>query len=117
MKRLKLKIQNEFGLPDVDGKNIKKFMLENKDNDKLNNILNTYIDYLAIGVANLINIFEPEVISIGGSFAYYKEILLGKLEKRIIEKGELFNFDKKTIPKLRVAELKNDAGIIGAAMI
>lgn len=114
MKRLKLKIQKEFELPDIDGKNIKKFMLENKDNEKLNNILDTYIDYLTIGVCNLINIFEPEVISIGGSFAHYKEILVDRLEKKLLDRKELYN--KDTIPKIVVAELKNDAGIIGAVI-
>lgn len=114
MKRLKLKIQKEFELPDIDGKNIKKFMLENKDNEKLNNILDTYIDYLTIGVCNLINIFEPEIISIGGSFAHYKEILVDRLEKKLLERKELYN--KDTIPKIVVAELKNDAGIIGAVI-
>lgn len=114
MKRLKLKIQKEFELPDIDGRNIKKFMLENKDNEKLNNILDTYIDYLTIGVCNLINIFEPEIISIGGSFAHYKEILVDKLEKKLLERKELYN--KDTIPKIVVAELKNDAGIIGAVI-
>lgn len=114
MKRLKLKIQKEFELPDIDGRNIKKFMLENKDNEKLNNILDTYIDYLGLGVCNLINIFEPEIISIGGSFAHYKEILVDRLEKKLLERKELYN--KDTIPKIVVAELKNDAGIIGAVI-
>lgn len=114
MKRLKLKIQKEFELPDIDGINIKKFMLENKDNEKLNNILDTYIDYLSLGICNLINIFEPEVISIGGSFAHYKEILVDRLEKKLLDRKELYN--KDTIPKIVVAELKNDAGIIGAVI-
>lgn len=114
MKRLKLKIQKEFELPDIDGRNIKKFMLENKDNQKLNNILDTYIDYLGLGVCNLINIFEPEIISIGGSFAHYKEILVDKLEKKLLERKELYN--KDTVPNIVVAELKNDAGMIGAVI-
>lgn len=114
MKRLKLKIQKEFELPDIDGKNIKKFMLENKDNQKLNDIIDRYIEYLTIGICNLINIFEPEIISIGGSFAHYKEILVDRLEKKLSERKELYN--KESIPKIVVAELKNDAGIIGAVM-
>lgn len=114
MKRLKQKIQKEFELPDIDGKNIKKFMLENRDNERLNNILDTYIDYLSIGICNLINIFEPEIISIGGSFAHYKDILLDRLEKKLQDRTELYN--KDTIPKIVVAKLKNDAGIIGAVM-
>ncbi len=115
MKRFKEKIQKEFNLPDIDGKKIKEFMIQNKDDKKLNTMINKYIDDLSIGIANLVNIFEPEAISIGGSFAHYKEILLNRLEKKLIDRKELYN--KDTIPKIVVAELKNDAGIIGAVMI
>lgn len=114
MKRLKEKIKNKFNLTSIDGKLIKQFMLENKDNLELNKILNTYIEDLSIGIANLINILEPEAICIGGSFAHYKEILLERLENKLSEKVELYN--KDSIPKIVFAELKNDAGIIGAAM-
>ena len=115
MKRFKQRLQAEFGLPDTDGKKIKEFIEQNKDNERLKLMIDKYIDDLATGITNLINIFEPEAISLGGSFAYYEDILLNKLEKRIIEKGELFNKEGE-IPKFVVAELKNDAGIIGAAM-
>lgn len=114
MKRLKEKIKNNFNLTSIDGKLIKQFMLENNDNEDLNKILNTYIEDLSIGIANLINILEPEAICIGGSFAHYKEILLERLENKLAEKVELYN--KDSVPKIVFAELKNDAGIIGAAM-
>ena len=115
MKRLKEKISNEFNLNTIDGKVIEDFMNDNKENERLNEILDTYIKDLVIGLANLINIFEPEAISIGGSFAHYKAILLEKLENELNKKDELYN--KENIPKIVFAELKNDAGIIGAAMI
>ena len=114
MKRLKEKIKEEFKLNSIDGKEIKRFMIKNEGDKKLKVILDKYIENLAIGIANLINIFEPEAISIGGSFVHYKEILLEKLEKKLLEKTELYN--KDDIPKIVMAELKNDAGIIGAAM-
>ena len=114
MKRLKEKIKNNFNLTSIDGKLIKQFMLENKENKELNKTLNTYIEDLSIGIANLINILEPEAICIGGSFAHYKEILLERLENKLSEKVELYN--KDSVPKIVFAELKNDAGIIGAAM-
>ena len=115
MKRLKIKISNDFNLNSIDGIIIREFMEENKDNDKLNEVLDSYIKDLVIGFANLINIFEPEAISIGGSFAHYKDILLDRLEKELAKKEELFNKGKP--PKIVFAELKNDAGIIGSAML
>ena len=115
MKRLKEKIKNEFNLDSIDGKLVKQFMIENKENEILNRIIDTYIDNLVLGIANLVNILEPEVICIGGSFVHYKEILLGKLENKLAKKTQLYN--KESIPKIVLAELKNDAGIIGAAII
>lgn len=115
MRRFREKIKKEFNLPYSDGIRIKEFILDNINDEKIENIITTYIDDLSTGIINLINIFEPEAVSIGGSFAYYQDILLDKLKKRIIEKEEVFNRD--TLPKIIIANLKNDAGIIGAAMI
>lgn len=115
MKRFKEKIKEEFNLDSIDGKIIRQFMLDNKENKKLNVIIDEYIENLTIGIANLVNIFEPQAISIGGSFGHYEELLLPKLRKRLSEGTELYN--KDSIPELLIAELKNDAGIIGAAML
>lgn len=114
MRRLKEKISKEFDLNTIDGIKIREFIEQNQENDKLDKILDEYIQDLQIGIANLINIFEPQAISIGGSFGHY-EILLKRLQDKINEKTELYN--KEQIPKILTADLKNDAGIIGAAMI
>lgn len=114
MRRLKEKISKEFNLNTIDGIKIREFIEENKDNKKLNEILDEYTQNLEIGIANLINIFEPQAISIGGSFGHY-DMLLKRLQDKINEKTELYN--KEQIPKIVIAELKNDAGMIGAAMI
>lgn len=114
IRRLKEKISKEFNLNTIDGIKIREFIEQNQENDKLNKILDEYIQDLQIGIANLINIFEPQAISIGGSFGHY-EILLKRLQDKINEKTELYN--KEQIPKILTADLKNDAGIIGAAMI
>lgn len=114
MRRLKEKISKEFDLNTIDGIKIREFIEQNQENDKLNKILDEYIQDLQIGIANLINIFEPQAISIGGSFGHY-EILLKRLQDKINEKTELYN--KEQIPEILTADLKNDAGIIGAAMI
>lgn len=114
MRRLKEKISKEFNLNTIDGIKIREFIEENKDNKKLNEILDEYTQNLEIGIANLINIFEPQAISIGGSFGHY-DMLLKRLQDKINEKTELYN--KEQTPKIVIAELKNDAGMIGAAMI
>ena len=114
MKKLKEKISKEFNLNTIDGIKIREFMEQNQENEKLNKILDEYIQDLQIGIANLINIFEPQAISIGGSFGHYN-ILLKRLQDKINEKTELYN--KEKIPEILISNLKNDAGMIGAAMI
>lgn len=113
MRALKEKLAEKLKLENIKGEELKK-ILEDTKNEEVNNIIDEYIDNLCIGIANLTNIFEPEIISIGGSFAFYEKVLLRKLEERL-KKEKLFN--KENMPKLVVAKLKNDAGMIGAVLI
>ena len=83
------------------------------NSSKANKIIDEYISDLSIGIGNLINIFEPETISIGGSFANFKDIFLDKLKTKLLEEGKLFN---KKLPNIVMAKLKNDAGIIGSVI-
>ena len=48
-----------------------------KENIKFDDLIDEYINYLALGIANLINIFEPEAISIGGSLFGVIGMLIG----------------------------------------
>ena len=86
----------------------------NNKTEKSNKILNEYIENLSIGLTNLINIFEPEAISIGGSFSYYEEVFLEKLQKELTKDNATFN--NRNDIKILMAELKNDASIIGAVI-
>ncbi|MGN1301806.1 MAG: ROK family protein, partial [Clostridia bacterium] len=112
MSALKEKIANKLGKEEITGEELKA-MLENVENTKINNIVDEYIENLSLGIASLINIFEPELISIGGSFAHYEKTLLNKLNVRL-KKEELFN--KSNMPRVVLAKLKNDAGIIGSVL-
>lgn len=114
MKVLKDKIKKEFGKQELTGEEVKNILEDKNNNERTEKIVNEYIDNLATGIANLINIFEPETISIGGSFVYFKDILLDKLIKRLGEGNLLFN--QQPVPKMVMAKLKNDAGIIGAVI-
>ena len=81
----------------------------------INEIIEKYIEDLSIGISNLVNIFEPEVIGIGGSFVYFEDILLNRLKEKLLEKEMLFN-ERKEI-RIETAILENDAGMIGATLI
>ena len=78
-------------------------------------VVNQYIEYLATGLINVINIFQPDVLCIGGGVSRQGENLLGPL-RNIIERERFTKYnDKQT--QVCVATLGNDAGIIGAACI
>lgn len=95
--------------------NILKNMKENDKNYKeVQDLIDKYIKDLSIGISNLINIFESEVIGIGGSFVYFEDILLEKLKRKLEEKDMLFNYRKEI--KIEKAILENNAGIIGAIL-
>ena len=112
MKVLKNNLRKEWGLTEkVHGEEL----LEMLHSGKQQNSVQEFIEYLSIVISNLINIFEPEVISIGGSFVYFEDILLEKLKQNIIEKQLLFN-PRETL-NICSAVLGNDAGIIGATLI
>jgi len=82
--------------------------------DKVKNDIDEFIDYLRVGICNLIDIFEPEVVCFGGSFSYYEgHPVLRKLIEEINKSNSTFNNDK---PEIVTAFFKNDAGIIGAVI-
>lgn len=115
LKRFKEKISKEFNLNSLDGDIIREFIRNNPDNSTLKYMINNYVEDLSIGISNIINIFEPDAICIGGSFAEYKDILYEPLKKALLQGNLLFNHRCDIIIKL--AKLKNDAGIIGATLI
>lgn len=99
---------------EITGIQLLQWIQKYQDRKEVQQILQEYSNNLSIGISNLVNIFEPQAISIGGSFVYYQEILLEKLTKRLQENRLLFN---NTVPKILLATMKNDAGIIGASRI
>ena len=97
----------------VNGKTVFDAML--LDDETAKQVYKEYIEYVACGITNFINIFQPEVLSIGGGISKQGDILINPI-KEIVEREQYSRFcDKKTI--IKVAELQNDAGIIGAASL
>lgn len=76
-------------------------------------VVEEYINYLGCGLTNVINIFQPEMLLIGGGICKEGANLTAPLEK-IIERDS-YCIDPEKSPKLAIAKLGNDAGIIGAA--
>ena len=77
-------------------------------------VVDKFIDNLANGVSNVINIFQPDVVCIGGGISREGDTLILPLRERV-EKNSFSTANKKT--ELVAATFKNDAGIIGAASL
>ena len=114
IKTFKDRIQSKFNKKNLTGREINELLTDKYYQREAEEVINEYIDDLSIGLANLINIFEPEVISIGGGFVHFKDILLEKLINKLNKEDMLFN--NQAVPKIITAKLKNDAGIVGSVI-
>ena len=74
-----------------------------------------FAKYLGEGLLDLINTLQPEVICIGGGISKAADLFMPQVEKRVAEK--VYSRDSAQNTKLMAAQLGNDAGIIGAAML
>ena len=77
-------------------------------------VINEFIDSLAIGIENAINMFQPDVVCVGGGISREGENLMAPLRERVLH-GTFGIEGMRT--KLVAASFRNDAGIIGAALL
>ncbi len=104
-----LDIDNDFS-----GQYLREQLLD-FNNEKIEEVVEQFIEDLSIGICNLIDIFEPEIVVLGGSFSYYEgNPVYDRLIEKISQKNSRFN--SMAMPKIELAKLKNDAGIIGATI-
>jgi glucokinase len=81
-------------------------------------VFDEYISYLACGITNLINIFQPQILSIGGGISGQGQALIDVLLPYIKAEGYgADTVDPAKTTKICIAQLGNDAGIIGAAVL
>ncbi len=78
-------------------------------------LLDRYTTDLAEGAANLINIFQPAVLCIGGGVSRAGDLLLEPLKKKTA--GRIYTKNSKRNTQIVLAKLDNDAGVIGAALL
>ena len=77
-------------------------------------VIDKFMKYLAIGVSNLINLFQPDVVCIGGGISGEGDKLLLPLKERV-SRISLGNGGKST--RIEIAKYMNNAGIIGSALL
>lgn len=90
------------------------FQAYTQKDEMARNVIDRFIKYLAIGMANLVNIFDPQVFVIGGGVSLSLELYREKLMQEISR-----NLIFKDIPYAGIvgAKFNNDAGFMGAAML
>jgi len=89
------------------------FIAAKKGDKVATEVVNKYFEYIAEGITNMINIFQPEKIVIGGSISKEGEYLLKPIREFVAK----YDYNRyMTKAQIEIATLFGDAGIIGAAL-
>lgn len=78
-------------------------------------VLEAFARWVAIGISNLTNVSDPDVIVIGGGVSEDADIIMPMLQRWFVE--TLYSPEQRQHPELRVARLGEHAGAIGAALL
>ncbi|MBI1974906.1 MAG: ROK family protein [Parcubacteria group bacterium] len=84
-------------------------------NKEMKKLWRMYGEYLGMGIANLINVIEPEIVVIGGGIAHAWPLFAPRM-KQMVKRFVGSPFAKRYTKIVR-AELGRDAGAIGAALL
>jgi len=96
--------------------NAKIAFIAQREGDKVaDEVIDKYTDYLADGLANAINTFMPEVLVVGGGVCNEGDPLLIPMREKTMSRPYFGPGVPKT--EVRLAQMGNDAGIVGAAMM
>lgn len=78
-------------------------------------VVEEYEENLSIGIANIVNIFRPEVVILGGGVSAQRTYLTDALQEKV--EKMCFGAAHGEAPRIVTSQLGNDAGIIGAAYL
>lgn len=110
-KASELKTELDEGIG-VDSKRI--FELAKANDELALAVVDQFVYYLALALANVANLLNPSTIVLGGGVSQAGEFLAEKVKEKI----KPFLFETiRDVTKIKIAELGNDAGIIGAASL
>ena len=84
-----------------------------KGNIDLQEIVEQYEQMLGIGVVNIVNMFRPQLILLGGALSEHADEMTGPIREMM--ERDCFGGQHGMIPEIAVAELGSSAGMIGAA--
>ena len=104
---------SEGDIKKVDG--ITAFKAARQNDKTALEVVNSYIEVLAASITNIINTFQPDMITIAGGISREGDFLLNPV-KSLVEKESLKN-PAQPEPKIAIAQLQDKAGVIGAALL
>ena len=84
-----------------------------KKDEAVKAVVDSYIRRLGTGIVNIVNIFRPQLVLLGGGVSVQGEELIKPVEE-IMRQG-CFGKEKSELPQIKIASLGNEAGMIGAA--
>ena len=77
-------------------------------------LFDRYVYFLCLGLRNMVSLYDPEVIALGGGVSHAGEFLLNAVRAKL---PEMVFYKDMPYARVELAKLTNDAGIIGAAML
>ena len=102
----------EGDISKIDGKTV--FKCAQQGDEVSLKAINRFIKYLSIGIVNIILMISPDIFAIGGGLSEGGEFFIDDLKKQV---NKMIYFEMIPAPKIEIATLKNDAGIIGAGFL
>lgn len=80
-------------------------------------VLETWLNYVAAGICDIVNIFQPDKIVIGGGVSREGDAILLPVQRYVAQNSMTGRTEKLKQTKIEVSRLFNDAGLIGAAFL
>lgn len=78
-------------------------------------IVDTFARWTAIGLVNLTNLLDPEVLVLGGGLAGAADVIAGPVQRWFVDL--LYSPGNRPHPRLAMAQLGERAGALGAALL
>ena len=93
------------------------FVLAEKGDKKAREVLDKWLYYVSLGICDLVNIFQPDVIVIGGGVSREGEKIAAPVRKFVAENSMTGKTAGIKQTEIRTSKLFNDAGVIGASFL
>ena len=86
-----------------------------RNDETAKEVFEEYMNYLSVGVLNIINSVQPDMLVVGGGISQVGDLLLGPLRRRVAEL--VYTKDSDVQTQIVAAKLGNEAGVLGAALL